>query len=107
MFLFPGTKDRLCLTMGWSDTCPPEEWLRLRDADEAKAFLESQIPWMKDVLREAVEDLRAQKPFLTTVVRFGFFDWWFSPGIAATAFVYREACTEGVISALPKSYVAR
>lgn len=68
MFLFPGTKDRLCLTMGWSDTCPPEEWLSIKDAEEAKAFLDSQIPWMKDVPKEAVEDLRAQTPFLTTVV---------------------------------------
>ncbi|GAQ86238.1 hypothetical protein KFL_002780020 [Klebsormidium nitens] len=69
VFLFPGTKDRLCLTMGWSDTCPPEEWLSIKDAKEAKAFLDSQIPWMKDVSEEAVEDLRAQTPFLTTVVK--------------------------------------
>jgi hypothetical protein len=69
VLLLPGTREKMCLTLGWSDTSPPKEWFDLKDAEEAKAFLESQVPWMKDVPEETIQDLREQRLFPTTVVR--------------------------------------
>lgn len=69
VLLLPATREKMCLTLGWSDTSPPKEWFDLKDAKEAKAFLESQVPWLKDVPEETFQDLREQRPSPTTVVR--------------------------------------
>lgn len=51
----------MCLVLGWQIAEPPEPWLALKTAHEAKEFLERHLPWL-EVPLEAAESLVTQRP---------------------------------------------
>ena len=58
----------MLLLLGWTDSKPATTWLSLKTAEEAKSFLEANLPWLKLPL-EAAEKLVKQSPSRSMSVR--------------------------------------
>jgi hypothetical protein len=51
----------MCFVLGWQVAEPPEPWLALKTGQEAKEFLEGNLPWLQLPL-DAAESLVTQRP---------------------------------------------